>query len=93
MDEQTAEGQTVPLEPAVGQRRFYVEHGMIHDRKTGQHVSTMDKIEPGATDRLLKLLNGLAHPTTEDDLDDMARLEAGLLPLRPNANSSADPAG
>ena len=34
--------------------RFFIDHGVVHDRKTGQHVGLSD--EPGAAERLLALL-------------------------------------
>lgn len=73
------EGRNVGLSAGLERPRFYVSHGMIHDRITGQHVTTEDAIEPGATGRALALLNSLAPPvcgTTYDDLDATARMDA-----------------
>ena len=46
-------------EPMAGgtTSRFYIDHGAIHDRKTGQHVG-MDA-EPESVERLLALLQEL----------------------------------
>ena len=40
--------------------RFFMDHGMIHDRVTGQHVHTQDDVEADATERLFKLLTELS---------------------------------
>ena len=42
--------------------RFYIEHGVIHDRNTGKHVVT-DGQPPfeDSIEQVCELLNGLAH--------------------------------
>lgn len=40
--------------------RFFMDHGMIHDRVTGQHVHTHNEVEDGATERLFELLTDLS---------------------------------
>lgn len=46
--------------PCVTPPRFFMEHGMIHDSVSGQHVHTDDSVEPGATQRLYSLLTELS---------------------------------
>lgn len=42
--------------------RFFIEHGVIHDRKTGKHVVTDGRppFEDGV-EQVCELLNGLSH--------------------------------
>lgn len=49
---------------AATEPRFFMDHGMIHDRVTGQHVHTQDDVEADATERLFKLLNDLTGVTS-----------------------------
>jgi hypothetical protein len=51
--------------PATPQPRFFMDHGMIHDRVSGQHIHTDQDIEPGATERLFALLNELHSARSE----------------------------
>lgn len=48
--------------PAQGQPRFFIDHGRIHDRVTGKHVTTDEDsvFESGITEccALLNSLNG-----------------------------------
>jgi hypothetical protein len=40
--------------------RFFLDHGMIHDRASGKHVTTDDTLQRGGTAEALDLLNELA---------------------------------
>lgn len=44
---------------ATVKSRFFMDHGMIHDRVTGQHIHTHPEFEPGAQERLFALLQEL----------------------------------
>lgn len=52
-----------PATPAGGgdkwQSRFFIDHGVVHDRKTGQHVGAA--FEDDSADRLLALLHSLEN--------------------------------
>lgn len=37
--------------------RYFLDHGMIHDRKTGKHITTDDTMQRGGTLEVLALLN------------------------------------
>lgn len=55
-------GAGVPLEGMPP--RFTIEHGVIHDRKTGKHVRTCDCVKgDGGILDAVRLLNALAIPT------------------------------
>ena len=62
------------------ERRFFIDHGMIHDRVTGRHVAT-DPEMPGLggsmLDDALDLLNSLT--------DEVARLREALRPFADEA--------
>lgn len=49
-----------PSSPAPdGSPRFFIDHGVIHDRITGRHVHGNSDIEPGIADESLLMLNDL----------------------------------
>jgi hypothetical protein len=71
-------GAGVPLEGMPP--RFTIEHGVIHDRKTGKHVRTCDcvKADDDGILNAVRLLNGLAtanEPKAGDDAATVERIE------------------
>lgn len=61
--------------------RFFMDHGMIHDRVSGQHIHTDPEIEPGATERLFALLNELSTSVVQSEnaaSTDVERLKEAL---------------
>lgn len=82
-------GMSLATSPAVAvtegasEPRFFIEHGTIHDRATGKHITT-DVIVDGFTgfsggiEHCLEVLNSLAHPAAGavHGLTDTQRLDA-----------------
>ena len=54
-----ASAQPAQAEITDAEPRFFLDHGMIHDRKTGRHVHADDDMEKGATANLLSVLQEL----------------------------------
>jgi NTP pyrophosphatase (non-canonical NTP hydrolase) len=62
--------QSFAAEP-VGEPRFFLDHGAIHDRLTGRHVHGNTDVEYGVAEASIKMLNELAaaaatHPDARD---------------------------
>lgn len=60
--------------------RFFLDHGMIHDRVTGKHVHGDATIEPEAAEASVAMLNDLASrvahlATLPDWMRDRAKVE------------------
>lgn len=45
--------------------RFFIDHGMIHDRLTGRHIHGDRDMETGIADEAVAMLNALAAPVSE----------------------------
>jgi hypothetical protein len=68
--------------------RFFMDHGMIHDRETGKHVTTDDALQRGGAAETLALLNELAavdikfvaEPTTRQLAWALCRLDIECRP-------------
>lgn len=62
--------------------RFFIDHGMIHDRVTGKHVTTdEDSIFCDGIDACCALLNDLAAPGSSPQSPAPSALEAELLSI------------
>jgi hypothetical protein len=63
--EQIAHDIRVGTFPKKSEPRFYIDHGVIHDRETGKHVVT-DGRPPfeDSLEQVLELLNGLVGVQT-----------------------------
>ena len=51
----------------MGDQRFFIDHGVIHDRVTGKHVRTSGNVEDSGEDGIeecVRLLNSLAVDST-----------------------------
>jgi hypothetical protein len=61
-DPDEAEYEAGPSHPEAPQPRFFVDHGVIHDRATGKHVRTCDCMGPfdDGIEAACALLNSLA---------------------------------
>ena len=70
--------EAVAKERQTTSDRFFIDHGQIHDRVTGRHVTTdEDTVFCDGINSALELLNGLASRITELQ-DEVVRMRAAL---------------